>query len=417
VRLRRIASSLLLLLVTLAGAVAQVPAEKETKAGPPAERVFTQPVTVVQAALRKLAGGTSGTLPAIGGFVELQTHGLDSYRRPHYESVVKVSATPGGSLVRVTAKITAWNNDPAHPGYEVLKSNGRIEADLLDRLQEALSAQAESVPPQSASKQDRPSKQAAPEISAPMPQLPDRFGTPRGPGAPAAVTGDTALDQEAKNLEEILRNQSHPTNLIAVKQDKTPVLQSPVSNATVLFLASIEDEFEVLDLNPEWVHVRISGLSRGWLHRSAVEMLDGSEAISDQSLESPTASLQAPQPKPAPTGAPLFSVSSEEVGSFPGDWPQLKGRTVKIISIQQAAGTGRITSPPDKLAFAEGLFRKNNSALGRSAGLVLIFDSEDGGMIAATSAVLDQWTRGAISEQAFWKQCFLDPPEILGAAK
>jgi hypothetical protein len=235
-------------------------------------------------------------------------------------------------------------------------------------------------------------------------------------GVPAAATGDAALEQEAKNLEEILRNQSHPTNLIAVKQDKTPVLQSPVSNATVLFLASVEDEFEVLDLNPEWVHVRISGLSRGWLRRSAVDMLDGSEPGSDADSEkSQTANPQAPPPKPALTGAPLFSVSSEEVGSFPGDWPQLKGQTVKIISIQQAPGTGRITSPHDKLAFAEGLFRKNDSTLARSAGLVLIFDSEDGGMIAATSAALDQWTQGAISEQAFWKQCFLDPPEILGA--
>jgi hypothetical protein len=36
--------------------------------------------------------------------------------------------------------------------------------------------------------------------------------------------------------------------------------------------------------------------------------------------------------------------------------------------------------------------------------------------VAATRAVLDLWKHGALSEQAFWKQCYLDPPEILGSA-
>jgi hypothetical protein len=35
-------------------------------------------------------------------------------------------------------------------------------------------------------------------------------------------------------------------------------------------------------------------------------------------------------------------------------------------------------------------------------------------MVAATQTVLDEWKNGALSEQALWKQCYLDPPEILG---
>ena len=50
------------------------------------------------------------------------------------------------------------------------------------------------------------------------------------------------------------------------------MLASPSQDAQVLFLAAAEDEFEILDSNPNWVHVRISGLSRGWIRRSSVEM-------------------------------------------------------------------------------------------------------------------------------------------------
>ena len=80
------------------------------------------------------------------------------------------------------------------------------------------------------------------------------------------------LTKEAKGLEEILRNQAHPKNLVAVKKSSTPVLVSPVEGAKVLFLATAEDEFEILDLNANWVHVRISGISRGWIRRSGLEV-------------------------------------------------------------------------------------------------------------------------------------------------
>ena len=77
-----------------------------------------------------------------------------------------------------------------------------------------------------------------------------------------------AQEKEANALEEILHNQAHPMNLAAVTKAKTPVLVSPSQDAQVLFLAAAEDEFEILDSNPNWVHVRISGLSRGWIRRS-----------------------------------------------------------------------------------------------------------------------------------------------------
>jgi hypothetical protein len=243
-----------------------------------------------------------------------------------------------------------------------------------------------------------------PEISAPVPQFPSAREMNM---KPAAASADPALDQEAKILEELLRNQSHPTDLVAVKQNQTPVLQDPSADANILFYANAEDEFEILDLNPEWVHVRISGLSRGWLRRSSVEMLNGTESVA----ETQSAPAQ-PDPPPAAQASTPFSVTGEEEGSFPGDWAPLKGKSVRIISIQQTPGTGVITSPQAKMKFAETLFRKEAKT---STGLVLIFDSEDGGMIAATGTALDLWKSGSLSDAAFWRQCYRDPPEILGS--
>jgi hypothetical protein len=50
------------------------------------------------------------------------------------------------------------------------------------------------------------------------------------------------------------------------------------------------------------------------------------------------------------------------------------------------------------------------------AGIVLIFDSADGGMIAATMATLQQWKAGTLSDSALWHQCYFDPPELSGSA-
>jgi hypothetical protein len=384
------------------------------------EKAFPESVSKVQAALKNLPGGSSGPLPVLDGFA-VTNRKLESYQRPYYQCSVRVaSASSGGSLVRVTAKITAWNTDPAHSGYEVLQSNGRVESDLLDRLQDRLASKSKenattvAGPSSPAATTDKPYPKAspAPDISAPMPQFPGLPAMSMPSNSGNKDTQDAGLEQQARGLEELVKNQSHPANLIAVKQDQTPVLQDPRSNATVLFLASAEDEFEVLDENPEWVHVRISGLSRGWLQRSSVEILDGSENTAVSKASPPV--LEQQSAKPRLLSSALFVVSSEEEGSFPGDWAQLKGKSVKIISIQQAPGTGRITSPQDKMRFAESLF-KSEMVNSSAAGLVLIFDAEDGGMLAATQAVLDHWKNGLLTEQALWKQCYLDPPEILGS--
>ncbi len=405
----------------------------------PYERTFTQSKPAVEKALKDLQSAASGRLPVLEGFTRPGDRSLDKFQRGYFQCAIQlISTPPGGALVRVSAKITAWYTDPASSksGYQVLPSNGRLETDFLDRLQDALGGPASSPvanPPVVSTPSQPKSRSAtsAPAVSAPVPNGGTPAGSAGGPKVPATtanspfklgntVSSDRAaslatrkavadkhmeeLTKEAKNLEEILRNQAHPTNLVAVKKSNTQVLVSPVEGAKVLFLATAEDEFEILDMNANWVHVRISGLSRGWIRRSGLEV-----------PESYTSEAKVENPPAMATGAEQFQVKNEELASFPGTWEPLRGKTVKILTVQKASGSVSDTSSRAKLEFAKSLFEKEYAELTQAptsaAGVVLIFDSEDGGMAAATLPILQQWKAGTLSDQAFWRRCFFDPVE------
>jgi len=404
------------------------------------ERKFAQSKATVERVIKPLQASASGRLPLLDGFATAGDRPLDRFQRGYYQCEIQVTSTPtGGALVRVSAKITAWYSDPAssNSGYQVLASNGRLENDFLDRLADALGSKPEpaaTVAPAVST----PSRTAAPASSrtkdapdAPMPAISAPIlssAQPAGSNLPAAnstfkpgsgVNSDLAtqkavadkhmqeLTKEAKGLDEILRNQAHPKNLVAVKKSDTPVLVSPVEGAKVLFLASAEDEFEILDLNANWVHVRISGLSRGWIRRSGLEVPENfaSDATEEKS--------------PTAASAEQFQVKNEEIASFPGTWQPLRGQTVKIVTVQRPNGVVADTSARAKLELAKALFQKEYAELTQApnaaTGVVLVFDTEDGGMAAATLPVLQEWKAGTLSDEAFWRRCFFDPPETFGS--
>jgi hypothetical protein len=64
---------------------------------------------------------------------------------------------------------------------------------------------------------------------------------------------------------------------------------------------------------------------------------------------------------------------------------------------------------PSKIDFAKFVFSKTYPQISETklslAGVVIVFDSEDGGMVAATTATLQQWNAGHLSDTPFWKQC------------
>ena len=215
------------------------------------------------------------------------------------------------------------------------------------------------------------------------------------------------MQAEASSLEEVLKNMAHPRNLVAVKKSGTPVVATPSLTAKAQFLASEHDEFELLDFNSDWVHVRISGISRGWIWRNSVEMPDG---IADTDV--PTAATQAP-------AADLFHVIREETAPFPGDWEPLRSKTVKIISVQKVDEATKDAGPKDRLEYAKFLLEKTYKEIPKNdqlQGIVVIFDSADGGMIAATAPILQQWIAGTLTDAALWHKCFFDPPETFDSA-
>lgn len=391
----------------------------------PAERTFPQSKPVVEAAVRQLQSSTGGHLPVLDGFAVPGDQPLDRFQKGYYQCAIQVSSTPeGGSLVRISAKITAWYNAPvaAKSGYQVLTSNGRLESDLLDRLADALAktpSTPASVPSAPKNKNSTPSRNSAPNPD--LPPAPSFTGktfprTDRGPTSPPRSDAPTRqtqnLDKEAASLAEILRNQSHPNNLAAVRKSGTPVLAAPSEGGKVLFLADAEDEFEILESNESWVHVRISGLSRAWIRRSGLEMQDSSTA-EDTPAEAP------PAPPPLTSKGP-FQIDNEQTASFPADWEPLRGKTVRIVSIQKVADSTADSGSQAKLAFAKGLFDKEftelTQSLSTAAGLVLVFDSADGGMLAVTVPVLREWKAGKLSDEALWRRCYFDPPEMFHSA-
>ena len=149
-------------------------------------------------------------------------------------------------------------------------------------------------------------------------------------------------------------------------------------------------------------------MSRGWIWRNNLE-LPSNVPNNDK----------APAKSALPSAAELFRVSREEVAQFPGDWAPLRGKNVKIVSVEDAQDNAK-TDSLLRLEFAKSVIQKDYAELAQKtrelAGIVVIFDSVDGGMIAAAFPTLQQWKAGKLSDAALWHQCFFDPPETFGVS-
>ncbi len=414
----------------------------------PYERRYSSATSDVERVVRNLRPSSSGRLPTVDGFVQATDQPSDNYERGYYECTFQVIATPsGGATVRASAKITAWYNDPTpgRSGYRVLVSNGHIENDFLDQIQEALGPA--SVPKRADSPAlataSKPTTASAPQVStgglrpqtgldpaasdlgesssrksgvagdfSPLPRQPTE------PAAPAVPSGESLetlklqraavekraqeLSSDIKNFEDILHNQVRPADLATVKTAGTHVLSKPAEGSPVLFSADAEDEFQVLEFEGAWVHVQISGSSRGWIRRAQLEM-------PAEYKDSP-----AETSDPAPAVATLFNISKDETTTFGGKWAPLASKQVRVIWLEPASPAATST-PREKLAYARTLFEKTYRELKLPApavdGVVIVFDSADGGQIAATIAGIKGLVNGTLAPTEFWKQCSLDPPE------
>lgn len=391
----------------------------------PQERTFHASKAAVEKALQDFHANTGGKLPILEGFVNAGTDSMTRYQRAHYE--FSLSVTPfdaANTTVQVSAKITAWYNDnvAANSGYRVLPSNGRLESDLLDNVEDALkstaatnssmnsgpaSAQAASVPAVPDSPSNTKGEASVFQIALNAPAAKSQ----RAPSAEeaAAERRIQQLTAEGDSLREVLRNQSRPSNLAVIRNSKTPLLERPMQGSKTVLVADAEDEFQVVDTTGEWVHVQVSGLSRGWVRRDQVDMPSAT-----------TASLSTLEQDPATfERAPAFQQTREEVSVFPGKWEPLDGKKVKIIWVQPSDKKSFGTEP--KLNLVKTVLKQSFGDVAKAtppvAGVVVILDSQDGGMAAATMAALQQWRAGHLPDGAFWKRCLLDPVETFKTAE
>jgi len=398
----RLVASLSCWLLLATGAPAQ---------GPSAEQTFHASKADVQKALHEIQSYSGGKLPVLEGFADAGGRSLDRYQRGYYQYNVQFRSTsPSETVVRVDARITAWYSGPSptNSGYRVLKSSGRLESDLLDALGDRLNPKsAGKTSPAPAVLPDSPSATAAGTSFFNTPRLATAPSTARPASGkiadPVSSKRAQALKLEVESLEQVLHNQARPANLAVVKRANTPVVAQPLEGAEVLFQAVAEDEFEVLDAMEGWVHIKVSGLSRGWIRRDYVD-LPGAATIS-------VSAMHSDQP-----GGDLVRQTKEEVGPFPGSWEPLDGKKVKIIWVQPL-DKDQFGSEP-RWTLAKSVFRKADAGTPNStevAGVVVIFDSQDGGMAAATLETLQQWRAGHLSDDVFWRRCWRDPAEAFKA--
>ena len=328
---------------------------------------FSKSKEEVEKALTELQASTGQKLPIVDGFVVPGDQPLDRYERAFYQFTIDVlpGTASGDTIVRVSAKITAWyaDRDPSKSGYQVLASNGRLELDLLDRLADKFGGK----PVTSLLK---------PEPQIPMPRIDLSNGSPAIPLSPRGFSpppaGTTAnspgdeitalatqrgveekrvqqLTAELQGLQDIQRNQAHPNNLVVVKKSGTPVMARPAEGSHILFNAAADDEFEFIDAEGDWIHVQISGASRGYIRRNEMDLPEG------------IAARLAPEKGNAGEEKPAaFRIEREESSKFPGDWEPLKGKTVKIYTVQPSSQEPKETGAAAKLRYAASLFKKSS---------------------------------------------------------
>jgi hypothetical protein len=381
----------------------------------PYARSYSKSKTEVDQALKDLQAYSGQKLPILDGFVAQPSKPLSQYERGFYQfNIELLPGDSGATIVRLSAKITAWyaDRDVAKSGYEVLASNGRLELDLLDRLQEKLTGKPVDPPATLES-----------SVQAPRPKL-DLSGVP-GTAIPAAPTSEIAktpdevtalrnqrvleerrvqqLTTELNNLKEIQHNQAHPQDLISVVKSGTPVYSKASEESRLLFQAAANDEFEYLDSQNGWIHITISGDSRGYIRQNAVllpDIIASKMSQENRGLEEKFSG---------------FQIERQEISGFPSDWPALKGKLVKIYTVRPISQDPKESGPAVRLKYTLALFEQGlkeaPSVTPAPEGVVVIFDAADGGIASATLDAIKKYVAGSLPREAFWSQSSLDPPE------
>jgi hypothetical protein len=373
------------------------------------ERSYPFSVEAVQKALQKIGGFGGGKLPVLDGFVTAAD--LDHYDHPYFQYRVHLKPVDANTtLVSVEAKISALyaNQDPSKPEYQILPSNGRLESDLHDRLQQALrgTSDSPSVPvrnkdvsrPQS---QEITSVKAAPAETTAQAQLEGILAERQ------SVREKTAsLQAQIDQLKASDHAPANSANVGSVKRSGVGVMSRQNFGGPVLFRAQAEDEFEIVELATGWAQVRLGPGSTGYIQADELTLPAG---MTEKLAETAAAKSQAASPPPD-LG---FSVSREDVTVFSGDWARLKGKKVLFVYAQPRGLLSDMGNEDAKLGYAKRIFESRFRSVSQSKteveGVVVVFLGSRGGVAAATLSDIRQWIEGGLPDDAFVNRCSLDP--------
>ncbi len=352
----------------------------------PGERKFSFPLAAIQSSLQQMGAYRGARLPSLDGFVEVESAAVRDYQHPYYE--FKVDLKPLGqeqTLVSVQANVSAWYADPQgnNSGYQKFKSNGRLEADLLDRLSTFLTRN-KSVSTLEVERQIEAVHKQQAEAERRAAELEVRLQA-------AKSSGDTDTKRE----------------YVEVTVPEVPVFSAPESGASILLRAQPEDEFEVLDRRGSWWRVGLEGGRSGWIQTSRVK-------------SNPFAGTRRSAVEDRMPAVPAFTIIRETVSPFSGDWPRLKDKQALYV---WARPDGSLTvAAGEKLRFAEHVFMERyrqavHDSRNSVEGIVVIFLDQRGGVAAANLDDIHFWVEGSLTSQAFVKRCSLDPPGAFSALK
>jgi hypothetical protein len=406
------------------------------------DRVYKHRKAEVEEALQTLKAYETNRLPVLDGFVSANATTIAKLENPHYQLRIEIeSQGPNQTLVSVVAKITAWSaeEDPSRSQYVVIPSNGRLEQDMLDRLsvllekgnidRDATSAADSAGAPSSSSASPVVSAAGgAPGSSHPPPPNASSAGSSpsnaASPGStsssasrinsvdPSALAGEIAsirdqrqssemnqrkLQQQISELEANASSQKFLSNLAVIKAPQTPVFQQDADTSKVLFRADPEDEFEVINVKENWIHVRLENGADGWVRGA---QLQPPGEIDD--TEDASAALN-------------FSTPNQEIKPFAGDWTPLKGKPSLFVFAQPNRAIPNAILGQSQFAFAKHVFTEGYREAMHSeqpmSGVVVVFLGDKGGVAAATLADIRRWRGGAITDKVFFERCSFDPPE------
>ncbi len=343
------------------------------------EREYPFSAVNVKLALQQLGAYTGARLPALEGFIKTVRAETPRYERPYYE--FKIELTPvanNRTLVRAKANVSAWYTDPQgkDSGYQAFESNGRLETDLLDRLNDFLASNGSilTVDIHSLEKQ----------IAAVRQQRAD------------AEHYVAQLEKQVRELQ-VFKDQVSSKEYVSVPKAGAAILSEPRNTAAVLLRAETEDDFEVLESRGTWLRVGLANANSGWIRSSQV-----------RSRVFPSTTTEAPE------SAPDFLTIREIISPFTGEWARLKGKRVLYLWARPEGSTLNVVAGK-KRRFVQYIFMQRYRQASHSSqepveGIVVIFLDQRGGVAAASLTDIGRWVEGSLSRIAFLKNCSFDPP-------